>query len=964
MANYPIKQLKGSKSGTPFFPKTHTNAVVDDNGYSVESRMQAVQDVVNQAQMAIGAVPSDLSPTEGSTNWVTSGGVYNAIQVVQSGVTELEGKFENTENELSVSRNVTLKKGTIGYDSTSLGLEANTTYRVVVEFGKGITKIDSAVILIVPTASSGDNAINITPTVHIGDAVVEKIITTDSTNAHQYLRWYENDQKNTATVKFYKVSSNSLDIVHKLYDSLGQSSDGAINQETITNLLTKGIESYSKTKDVNDFQIYNGHTNSGVWDTSYGKFFVIPTAGLVSVYLGTPTNQSLYWAPLKSFTEPVSGGVIDFCDGFSSSQTVGPNVSTTVSIPDDCNFLLVFRYLGSSNQYNVTPSSIVLNFKSVVSMSGIEGGISTDTTKIGEMPIFAAENGSIYNNSTNTQICSKFIPVKASTKYRFSSSQYNVLCILTSDSYTAGQSISNFATGESARTISAGGNLELTTSSDAAYALLRTTAYNGTPITISVTEITDVSTAFALCDSRISEVENSVERLSFNDAANIRYSDFYDSSLSDNEVWDNILSATSFIPKKNIVIDRDITISRVLYVGSNTTIYIDNVTIKQADDVFDNVFRGINEIPTTSEGYEIVAGENLELLENIKILGVGNARIEGPDSASKIATDSYGLRTVQVLFDRVKGLEIGNIAYSKTRGWCHCFMFVEDAYIHDILFDNLEDGANRDGFDFRSGCHDIVVENVGGRTGDDLFAFHAHNVSSLDGTREGYSASGVRRYFCAQYIDKLNNENRLSELDVHDCRINNAYKYNGYWHVGICLAAHGTYTYNISITNINVGGHITSGQSYIQGLITLYKYGNYVDDHMHDILVSNVVNDSDSNMPVFNNDCKVSNVWVNKLVNNTTNKTADIQYGDGVTLLNTENYHRISGTFTQSGTALVNKDIVFTSSGVSYTAKTNSNGYNTFLPAGTYTVTCSGYTLSISSVTIGSSDVVQNISAT
>jgi hypothetical protein len=802
-------------------------------------------------------------------------------------------------------------------------------------------------------------------------------ISTPSSTGTDVLRVYASGSWNNAVLSDYAASSvwgegvltlaqfqeeAVQDHVPKLYDSLGQNSDGAINQAAVTKLLTKGADSYSETKDVSDFHIYNGHnSNSGTWDTSYGKFIVVPTVGLDSVYLGTPpTNQSLYWILLKSFTEPVSGGTIDFCDGFSGYQTTGAPVSATVSIPDDCNYLIVYRYLGASNQYNVTPSSIILNFKAIVGMSGIEGSISTDTTKIGEIPIYAAENGSIYNNSTNIQICSKFIPVKPLTKYRFSSSRNNTLCILTSDSYTAGQSISNFATGESIRTISAGGNLELTTPSNAAYALFRTTAADGTPITISVTEILDVSTALALCESQISEANDDIERILYRDAANIRYSDFYDSSLSDNEVWDNILSATSFIPKKNIVIDRNMAISRVLYVGSNTTIYIDNVTIKQADDVFDNVFRGINEIPTTSEGYDIVAGEDLELLENIKIIGIGNARIEGPDYTSKIGTDKNGTRTSQVSFDRVKGLEIGNIAYSKTRGWCHCFMFVEDAYIHDILFDNLEDGANRDGFDFRSGCHNIVVENVGGRTGDDLFAFHAHNVASLNGTREGYP----RRYFCIQYIDKLNNENRLSELDVHDCRINNSYKYNGYWHVGICLAGHGTYTYNISITNIKAGGHITSGQDYIQGLITLYKFGNYVNDHMHDILVSNIINDSDSNMPVFNNDCKVYNVWVNKLVNNTTNKTADIQYGEGVTLLNTGNYHRISGTFTQSGAALVNKDIIFTSEGVNYTAKTNSNGYNTFLPAGTYTVTCSGYTLSISSVTIGSSDVVQNISAT
>lgn len=75
-------------SGNQYFPQTHTNAVVDDNGYSVESRMQAVQDEVNQAQLGVGAVPSDLAPTDGSTNWVTSGGVYNAIK-----------KFNNVEFE-------------------------------------------------------------------------------------------------------------------------------------------------------------------------------------------------------------------------------------------------------------------------------------------------------------------------------------------------------------------------------------------------------------------------------------------------------------------------------------------------------------------------------------------------------------------------------------------------------------------------------------------------------------------------------------------------------------------------------------------------------------------------------------------------------------------------------------------------------------------------------------------------
>jgi hypothetical protein len=68
------------KNGVQVFPFTHTKAVLDDNGNSVEQRLQEQMDVINQKQLEVGAVPSDLTPTEGSTNWVTSGGVYDAIE--------------------------------------------------------------------------------------------------------------------------------------------------------------------------------------------------------------------------------------------------------------------------------------------------------------------------------------------------------------------------------------------------------------------------------------------------------------------------------------------------------------------------------------------------------------------------------------------------------------------------------------------------------------------------------------------------------------------------------------------------------------------------------------------------------------------------------------------------------------------------------------------------------------------
>lgn len=78
-----IKKIT-DKQGNDIYLRTHTKAVIDDNGYTAESRMQAMQDEINQAQLEVGSIPSDLVPTYGSTNWVTSGGIYNKIDELKN----------------------------------------------------------------------------------------------------------------------------------------------------------------------------------------------------------------------------------------------------------------------------------------------------------------------------------------------------------------------------------------------------------------------------------------------------------------------------------------------------------------------------------------------------------------------------------------------------------------------------------------------------------------------------------------------------------------------------------------------------------------------------------------------------------------------------------------------------------------------------------------------------------------
>lgn len=70
------------------FPITHVSAVIDNNGNPVDQILDAQTDLINQKQLEIGAVQSDLTPTSGSSHWVTSGGVYNAIENVGARVNE------------------------------------------------------------------------------------------------------------------------------------------------------------------------------------------------------------------------------------------------------------------------------------------------------------------------------------------------------------------------------------------------------------------------------------------------------------------------------------------------------------------------------------------------------------------------------------------------------------------------------------------------------------------------------------------------------------------------------------------------------------------------------------------------------------------------------------------------------------------------------------------------------------
>jgi hypothetical protein len=115
------------KNGVQVFPITHTKAVVDDNGSSVEERLQENLDLINQKQLEIGAVPSDVAPTAGSSNWVTSGGVYAFTTSERTVIDD----FSSAEIKYYLPARVHLDvsdKNTLTYTATTAGARVFITF--------------------------------------------------------------------------------------------------------------------------------------------------------------------------------------------------------------------------------------------------------------------------------------------------------------------------------------------------------------------------------------------------------------------------------------------------------------------------------------------------------------------------------------------------------------------------------------------------------------------------------------------------------------------------------------------------------------------------------------------------------------------------------------------------------------------------------------------------------------------
>ncbi len=199
-------------------------------------------------------------------------------------------------------------------------------------------------------------------------------------------------------------------------------------------------------------------------------------------------------------------------------------------------------------------------------------------------------------------------------------------------------------------------------------------------------------------------------------------------------------------------------IDRAILLPSDFTLILKDCLIRLSPGTHDNII--------TNSGART---EPLSENRNIRILGIGNAVLSGGLEAHfDPPGDKGGYRTVGILLYNTKYFTIERLKMEETQAWA---ISVENgcAYgrIANIDINNTAKYPNQDGVDVRKGCHDIIIENITGTSGDDLIALTAYRTDEDWRTEEKTTELKVGGYM------HVGGKGRRDDDDIYNITINN-----------------------------------------------------------------------------------------------------------------------------------------------------------------------------------------------
>lgn len=177
-------------------------------------------------------------------------------------------------------------------------------------------------------------------------------------------------------------------------------------------------------------------------------------------------------------------------------------------------------------------------------------------------------------------------------------------------------------------------------------------------------------------------------------------------------------------------------LDETIFLHTGSQVVLDNCYIRLCDEKYIHFFSNT----TAKEGFEGALKEAKRQYD-ISLTGRGNVILDGGkpldfcegdftiyDENGDYVKDvevnglKYMGANTAIEFMNVERITVSGIRLINLRYWSMAFWYCSFGTVRDITLEAMNNVPNQDGIDIRQGCHNFLIENINGLTGDDAVA--------------------------------------------------------------------------------------------------------------------------------------------------------------------------------------------------------------------------------------------------
>ncbi len=176
------------------------------------------------------------------------------------------------------------------------------------------------------------------------------------------------------------------------------------------------------------------------------------------------------------------------------------------------------------------------------------------------------------------------------------------------------------------------------------------------------------------------------------------------------------------IPSVNTRTGKDVwDIDKTILLPDHTVLKLIGAHLRLTDDFIGHMFQNSNaetDLGRTTAGRQ----------KDISILGMGNSILDGGkyngivEKANRLPGAIPSRTNIMTLMYNVEGFRMEGLTIMNHRYWSTAMFYCSNVTIRDMTVQSWCNVPNQDGFDVLRGCHNVLIENIRGCTGDDMVA--------------------------------------------------------------------------------------------------------------------------------------------------------------------------------------------------------------------------------------------------